>query len=81
MADSERFELSVQLPVRILSRDVVSANSPNCPCLWSEIIGESCLKFYKIDSFFIIFFKNYSIIKRTYFLSVALDPNPTKDLG
>ena len=31
MADSEGFEPSVPLPVRILSRDVVSANSPNCP--------------------------------------------------
>ena len=31
MADSEGFEPSVPLRVRILSRDVVSANSPNCP--------------------------------------------------
>ena len=47
MADSERFELSVPLRVRILSRDVVSANSPNCPCLWSEIIEEVSLIKYK----------------------------------
>ena len=39
MADSERFELSVQLPVRILSRDVVSASSPNCPCCSSTFCG------------------------------------------
>lgn len=32
VADRERFELSVILRLRILSRDVVSANSPICPC-------------------------------------------------
>lgn len=32
MADSERFELSVPVRIRTLSRGVVSANSPNCPC-------------------------------------------------
>ena len=33
VADSEGFEPSVPLPVRLLSREVVSANSPNCPFL------------------------------------------------
>ena len=32
VADKEGFEPSVPLPVRILSRDVVSASSPTCPC-------------------------------------------------
>lgn len=32
MADREGFEPSVILRLRILSRDVVSANSPTCPC-------------------------------------------------
>ena len=31
VADREGFEPSVRLPQRILSRDVVSANSPICP--------------------------------------------------
>ena len=67
MADSERFELSVPLPVRILSRDVVSANSPNCPCLWSEIIGKTSLIFYKIASFFEIIL-DYAIIFKIFLI-------------
>ncbi len=39
MVDREGFEPSVPLPVRILSRDVVSANSPICPQLIFNIYG------------------------------------------
>lgn len=46
VADREGFEPSVTLRLRILSRDVVSANSPICP---SEVEGK----------FYLIFLKKY----------------------
>lgn len=57
MADREGFEPSVTLRLRILSRDVVSANSPICP------------KKNAILPYFLIFFlKNCIRVDKTEFM-------------